>query len=54
MAERLRRGGFTPLVTRRRVNGTEYWAVGVSPGENMNDTILALKNAGFESFPVYE
>jgi hypothetical protein len=54
MAERLRREGFTPLVTRRRVNGTEYWAVGVSPGENMNDMILALKDAGFESFPVYE
>jgi hypothetical protein len=54
MAERLRRGGFTPVVTRRTVNGTEYWAVGVSPGENMNDMILRLKNAGFESFPVYE
>ncbi|MDR0761153.1 MAG: SPOR domain-containing protein [Treponema sp.] len=53
MAEQLKKAGFTPLITRRRVNGTEYWAVGVPPGENMNDTIRALKNAGFESFPVY-
>jgi hypothetical protein len=53
MADRLQKAGFTALITRRRVNGTEYWAVGVSPGENMNDTILALKDAGFESFPVY-
>ncbi|MDR0377988.1 MAG: SPOR domain-containing protein [Spirochaetaceae bacterium] len=53
MTERLKEAGFTALVTRRRINGTEYWAVGVPPGENMNDTTLALKNAGFESFPVY-
>ncbi|MDR2070436.1 MAG: hypothetical protein LBP81_03325 [Treponema sp.] len=53
MAERLKKAGFTPLITRRLVNGKEYWAVGVSPGENMNDTILKLKDAGFESFPVY-
>ena len=53
MAERLKKAGFTALISRRRVNGTEYWVVGVPPGENMNDTILALKNAGFESFPVY-
>jgi hypothetical protein len=53
MAERLMKAGFTALITRRQVNGTEYWAVGVSPGENMNDAILKLKDAGFESFPVY-
>ncbi|MDR2743399.1 MAG: SPOR domain-containing protein [Treponema sp.] len=53
LAERLRKAGFTPLITRRRVNGTEYWAVGVSPGENMHDVILRLKDAGFEAFPVY-
>jgi tetratricopeptide (TPR) repeat protein len=53
MAERLKKAGFAPLITRRRVNGTEYWAVGVSPGENMSDVILKLKDAGFESFPVY-
>jgi tetratricopeptide (TPR) repeat protein len=53
MAERLKKAGFTARINRRWVNGTEYWAVGVPPGENMNDTIRALKNAGFESFPVY-
>jgi hypothetical protein len=53
MAGRLREAGFTPFITRRIVNGKEYWAVGVSSGENMHDTTLALKDAGFESFPVY-
>jgi hypothetical protein len=54
MAARLKNADFAALVTRRRVNGAEYWAVGVPPDENMNETILKLKNAGFESFPVYE
>jgi hypothetical protein len=54
MAEKLKNAGFAAIVNRRRVNGTEYWAVGVPPGENINATILRLKDAGFESFPVYE
>lgn len=53
MADRLRKAGFTAVITRRRVNGTEYWAVGVHPGEDVQGVTLALKNAGFESFPVY-
>jgi hypothetical protein len=52
-AGRLRAAGFTPLLTRRAVKGGEYWMVGVSPGPDMNQMILRLKNAGFESFPVY-
>jgi cell division septation protein DedD len=52
-AERLRAAGFSPLLTRRAVKGAEYWAVGVSSGPDMSRMILALKNAGFESFPVY-
>ncbi|MDR3130171.1 MAG: hypothetical protein LBU18_01345 [Treponema sp.] len=53
LAERLKKAGFIPLINRRMVSGTEYWTVGVSPGKNIQDTILQLKNAGFESFPVY-
>ncbi|MDR1099306.1 MAG: SPOR domain-containing protein [Treponema sp.] len=52
-ADRLRAAGFSPRITRRTVNGNEYWAAGVSPGQDMNQMILRLKNAGFESFPVY-
>jgi hypothetical protein len=52
-AERLRAAGFTPAVTKRLVNGTEYWTVNVPPGQNMSQTILKLKDAGFESFPVF-
>jgi hypothetical protein len=51
-ADRLRTAGFSPRIVRRRVNGQEYWAVGVPSGENTNQMILRLKDLGFESFPV--
>jgi tetratricopeptide (TPR) repeat protein len=54
MAEGLKQAGFRPQVTRRNVNGSEYWAVTVPPGANINTTIMQLKDAGFESFPVFE
>jgi cell division septation protein DedD len=52
MAERLRNAGFTASITIRQVNGASYWAVSVPPGGNVNATILRLKVAGFESFPI--
>ncbi|AEF81213.1 SPOR domain-containing protein [Leadbettera azotonutricia] len=54
MADVLKQAGFQPQVTRRRVNGSEYWAVMVPAGSSMGATIMQLKNAGFESFPVFE
>ncbi|MDR3166410.1 MAG: SPOR domain-containing protein [Treponema sp.] len=53
MVERLKSAGFEPQVARRALRGTDYWAVTVPPGPDINKTILELKNAGFESFPVY-
>ncbi|MDR0402380.1 MAG: SPOR domain-containing protein [Treponema sp.] len=53
LAGRLRGAGFTPVVSTKTVNGTEYWAVGVLPGGDHAATILLLKDAGFEAFPVY-
>jgi hypothetical protein len=53
LAERLRSAGFSPLVTKKTVNGQEHWAVGVLPGADPSRTILLLKDKGFESFPVY-
>ncbi|MDR2767003.1 MAG: SPOR domain-containing protein [Treponema sp.] len=52
-SERLRSSGFTPLITRRGVNGREYWAVGVAPGQDYNATLLRLKDRGFDAFPVF-
>jgi hypothetical protein len=52
-ADRLQAAGFTPALSRRRVNGADYWAVSVPPGQDMSRTILRLKDAGFESFPVF-
>jgi hypothetical protein len=53
-AERLRAAGFSPLVTRRTVKGLEYWAAGVPPGQDQSRMMLRLKDAGFESFPVFQ
>ncbi|GHT87010.1 hypothetical protein FACS1894137_13460 [Spirochaetia bacterium] len=53
MVSRLASKGFTAEVSPKLVNGVTYWTVSVPPGENSNQTILALKDAGFESFPVF-
>lgn len=52
-AAKLRQAGFVPVVSAKTVNGANGWAVGVAPGQNPNKTILLLKDAGFEAFPVY-
>jgi hypothetical protein len=52
-SERLKSAGFSSAVSRRMVNGAEYWVVTVPPGQDVNKTIMELKNAGFESFPVF-
>jgi cell division septation protein DedD len=53
LAGRLRGAGFAPVVSIKTVNGTAYWAVGVLPGGDYGNTILLLKDAGFEAFPVW-
>jgi hypothetical protein len=49
----LKKAGFSAEVVRRLSGGAEHWAVTVRPGANMNQTIIALKDAGYEVFPVY-
>ncbi|MDL2228902.1 SPOR domain-containing protein [Treponema sp. OttesenSCG-928-L16] len=53
MADRLKNAGFSPSILRKSVNGNNYWAVTVPPGNDANYTMMRLKNAGFESFPVF-
>jgi hypothetical protein len=53
MAERLRAAGFVPEISARTVNEASYWAVTVPPGDDPGVTTLRLKDAGFESFPVF-
>lgn len=52
MADNLRRAGFEPQITTRQVNNNTQWAVTVSGGANMTQTIARLREAGFEAFPV--
>jgi cell division protein FtsN len=53
MVNRLKRAGFTPVVSRRTVNGNAYFAVSVNASGDINAAILHLKDSGFEAFPVY-
>jgi tetratricopeptide (TPR) repeat protein len=52
-ADRLFALGFATTVNRKLINGVVYWAVSVAPGEDANWTTMRLKDAGFESFPVF-
>jgi cell division septation protein DedD len=51
-SEALRKAGFTASLTRKLVNGAEYWAVTVPPGQDQRKPTADLKKAGFDSFPV--
>jgi hypothetical protein len=54
MENRLKQAGFNPLLIRRQLNGCDYWSVAVVSGQDINADIIALKNSGFEAFPVFE
>lgn len=51
--QRLNAAGFSATTSRRRVNGVDYWVVSVPPGPDSQQTIMRLKDAGFEAFPVF-
>ncbi|GHV74406.1 hypothetical protein AGMMS49940_17080 [Spirochaetia bacterium] len=53
MAARLVSRGFTAELSQKPINGVTHWTVNIPAGENANQTMLALKDAGFESFPVF-
>lgn len=54
LADRLKKAGFSPMVSQKTVRGETYWVVGVAPGSDPVRTTLLLKDKGFESFPVFE
>lgn len=51
--QRLSAKGFTGRIVNRTVNGVSYWAVLVPVASDTNSMIIKLKDAGFESFPVF-
>jgi hypothetical protein len=56
--EALKKSGFEADVVQRNSTGIEagsgdYWSVIVHAGADINKTIMGLKNAGYEAFPVY-
>jgi hypothetical protein len=53
LMKKLDTAGFKAETTRRVVGSDEYYAVTVSGGSKPDETALRLKDAGFESFPLY-
>jgi tetratricopeptide (TPR) repeat protein len=53
MIDRLKEKGFTGTISQKTVSGTSYWQVTLPPEQDSNRTIMTLKDAGFESFPVF-
>jgi cell division septation protein DedD len=53
LVRRLNGAGFSAALGRRQVNGVEYWVVTVPAGTDTQQTIMRLKDAGFEAFPVF-
>ena len=51
-ADSLRRSDFSPQILRRRVNDTDFWAVGIYSSMDENAVIRQLNNSGFDAFPV--
>jgi tetratricopeptide (TPR) repeat protein len=54
MVDRLSAKGFSGNISTKTVSGTVYWQVTLPPGQDSNQTIMILKDAGFESFPVFQ
>lgn len=45
--------GFAPVLERRERGGTPLWVVLVPPGVDAQSTLLRLKDAGYEAYPVF-
>ena len=54
LASRLQAAGFNAVIAKKAVNGKDHFTVGVLPGADPSQTMLLLKDRGFESFPVYQ
>ncbi len=53
LAARLAGKGFAAGVESRAVEAASYWAVTVDPGKDPDGMTMRLKDAGFESFPLF-
>jgi len=53
LVSRLEAKKFPCSISIRTVGEAMYWAVTVDPGVSVKDTTMKLKDAGFESFPLF-
>lgn len=52
--DRLRTAGFVPAIRHKVVSSQEYWSVVVPAGTDSGETVARLKDAGFESYPLFD
>jgi len=53
LVSRLEARKFASTVSKRTVGEASYWVVTVDPGSSVRDMTMKLKDAGFESFPLF-
>jgi hypothetical protein len=53
LVARLEAKKFASTVSKRKVGEASYWVVTVDPGGSVRDMTMKLKDAGFESFPLF-
>ena len=53
LLQRLLSKGFSGKIQERRVKEVIYWSVVVPAGNDSDATVLRLKDAGFEAFPLF-
>ena len=53
LVSRLSAKGFAATIEPRTVGAASYYAVTVEPGPSAEETTMRLKDAGFESFPLF-
>jgi hypothetical protein len=53
LVARLEAKKFASTVSKRKVGEALYWVVTVDPGGSVRDMTMKLKDAGFESFPLF-
>ncbi len=53
LVKELKSRGFAPVLERRERGGKPLWVVLVPPGADAPSTLLRLKDAGYEAYPVF-
>jgi cell division septation protein DedD len=54
LAAELKGKGFKPVITEKKAEGKSFWAVSVPVSGSASDLATRLKDAGYETYPIFE